>query len=110
MRHDERFWIRLSADVELLGVKAACALHGVHRSAWYRARRRPDEEGRDVEPRNRAILAIARERPAWGCDRIAFFLGLEGLRVSSPTVQKVLVASGLGRRWQREEAGSSREG
>lgn len=50
--------------------------------------------------RNR-ILSIAREHPTWGCDRIAFYLSFEGVAISSPTVQKHLLALGLGKRRQR---------
>lgn len=102
MRHDDSFWIRVESDVSRWGVKEACARHGVHRSAWYRRARRGGIEPVDRDGRDRAILDIARDRPAWGCDRIAYFLALEGMPVSSPTVQKVLVSAGLGRRAQRE--------
>lgn len=102
MRHDDRFWVHLQADVERLGVRAACSLHGVHHSAWYRHLRRPSRAVVETGGRDTAILALSRERPAWGCDRIAYFLKLEGIPVSSPTVQKVLLSAGLGRRRQRE--------
>jgi len=86
-----------------MGIDEACRRHGVHRSTWYRwARESAAPATTDPKDgiRNR-ILAIAREHPTWGCDRIAFYLSFEGVAVSSPTVQKHLVALGLGKRCQR---------
>lgn len=104
MRHDDSFWMRLEADVSRWGAKAACTMHGVHRSAWYRHRNRPARVASVPVERDRAILDISFQRPAWGCDRIAYFLRLEGIAASSPTVQKVLIAAGRGRRKEREAA------
>lgn len=98
-----RDWQAITLDVERLGVVEACKRHGIHRSTWYRRRQDEGEtpSDRPAQP-TESILAISRERPTWGCDRIAYFLGLSGLQVSSPTVQKILIAHGLGRRKQRE--------
>lgn len=106
MRHDPETWHRLSMDVARLGVAQACRIHGIHRSTWYRrasAKTAPIPMDDRREELLEAILRICRERPVWGCDRIAYFLGLEGVRVSSPTVQKILIAKGLGSRNSREE-------
>jgi hypothetical protein len=37
------------------------------------------------------VLAVSQANPAWGCVRIADQLGLEGIRLSSPTVQNILI-------------------
>lgn len=49
-----------------------------------------------------SILQITLERPSWGCDRIAYYLALSGIKASSPTVQKILITHQLGKRVQRE--------
>ena len=54
--------------------------------------------GTEVE---RQILKLSREFPEWGCDRIAYCLKLTSLSVSSPTVQKILILHGLGRKTER---------
>lgn len=106
MRHDDTLRKRVEDDVARIGVDAACALHGVHRSTWYRwaARKATTGGGNapvDIAPR---LREIALEHPAWGCDRIAYFLSFEGVRLSSPTIQKTLIALGLGRRADRIRA------
>lgn len=106
MRHSADPWEALACDVARLGVAAACRLHGIHRSTWYRkaqaARERQSLPGPAPEL-VAGVLAIALERPEWGCDRIAYFLRVSGIRSSSPTVQKILIAQSLGRRSQRLE-------
>ncbi|MEN9308110.1 MAG: hypothetical protein RL173_2042 [Fibrobacterota bacterium] len=104
--HNTQDWNRIAEDVEQLGAAKACTLHGIHRSTWYRRLRRPSEGAKAKEESSsltRSILELVSERPAWGCDRIAYYLTVSGNPVSSPTVQKILIAHGLGRREQREE-------
>lgn len=103
MRHDQPDRATIARDVAHLGVTEACRLHGIHRSTWYRWETQPPSPPPGPS-RNDMILAIERvalEQPAWGCDRIAFFLSFENLKVSSPTVQKILIERGLGRKEQR---------
>lgn len=50
-----------------------------------------------------AILAASGENPAWGCKRLAAYVTLLGMPVSSPTVQKILIDAGLGRAEQRRK-------
>lgn len=106
MRHDEQLWTRLQADVARMGVSEACKLHGVHRSTWYRRANGgiPAAIGGMHQDPNLvdAILAIALERPPWGCDRISYYLALSGIKASSPTVQKILIHHRLGKRLERE--------
>lgn len=104
MRHDPIDWDRVRSDVIRRGITEACQIHGIHRSTWYRRvksgfSREAFDSAREVL--EATILEISRERPRWGCDRISYFLALEGKKVSSPTVQKILVAHGLGRRRSR---------
>lgn len=105
MRHHNTMdWNRITEDVEQLGAAKACMLHGIHRSTWYRRLKRPYETVEAKEETSsltRSILELVGERPAWGCDRIAYYLTVSGKPVSSPTVQKILIAHRLGRRDQR---------
>lgn len=105
MRHDEQFWTRLQADLARMGVRDACKLHGVHRSTWYRRARGGSQSttGMHQDPTLvDAVLRITLERPSWGCDKIAYYLALSGIKASSPTIQKILIAHQLGKRVQRE--------
>ena len=96
---------------DLGNVSEACRRLGIDRSEYYRERRRGARgpEG-DRSPLakplelERKILALCLENPEWGCDRIAYYLTLKGDSVSSPTVQKILIRHGLGRRAEREAA------
>lgn len=102
MRHDPETMKRLARDIDRLGVQEACRRHGVHRSTWYRwVARGPTEPDPRVGQLERAVLEICAERPAWGCDRIAYYLGVSGLQASSPTIQRILVRHGLGRKADR---------
>lgn len=103
---------RLAALVAELGnVSEACRRLGLDRSAWYRLRKATGSPERDfpVPRRNRtapelvaAVLGLCLDFPEWGCDRLSHYLTLKGSRVSSPTVQKILIRAGLGKSSQRE--------
>ncbi len=56
------------------------------------------------------ILAVSAENPAWGCKRLAEYVTMLGLPVSSPTVQKRLIRAGLGRLPQRMAADAASAG
>jgi hypothetical protein len=47
------------------------------------------------------IIALALSRLTWGCGRLASPSELQGIAVSSPTVQKLLIKHGLGSRYER---------
>lgn len=47
------------------------------------------------------MLAISSENPAWGCVRIADHFQLEGVSLSSPTVQTILIKHGVGTKYER---------
>jgi hypothetical protein len=103
---------RLAALVAELGnVSEACRRLGLDRSAWYRIRKATVSAEGEAPARRRnsappgmadAVLDLCLEFPEWGCDRLAHYLTLKGSRVSSPTVQKMLMRMGLGRVAQRE--------
>jgi transposase len=111
-------WRDLAELAESLGnICEACRRMGLSRHFYYLGVRKwgipaggPEGAGGKSRKRHphavppaleREILTLARERPEWGCDRIAFYLKLEGKPVSPPTVQKILVRHGLGKRSQR---------
>jgi hypothetical protein len=55
------------------------------------------------------INALALKHPAYGCNRHEAMLALEGIRVSSITIQKILHENGLGTKtdgWRRFSASS----
>lgn len=109
----------LAMAAELGNVSEACRRLGVDRTAYYRIMkvtgggdppgevpRRSNSVPHEVED---WILRLCMEYPEWGCDRIAYYLGLNGRAVSSPTVQKVLIRNGLGRKAQRLEEKARRD-
>ena len=112
------------AELELLklvresgNVSQACRRMGVDRSTYYRAlkRMRAADGTRARSPLAKPpelenkVIALCLEYPEWGCDRIAWYLTLKGESISSPTVQKILMRHGLGRREQRRSAALSLE-
>jgi hypothetical protein len=108
LRHDPTLMELVARDVAILGVTEACRKHGIHRASWYRhAKTSPPGAPRSGEERDllkAAIRSIALESPSWGCDRIAYYLSFSGHTVSSPTVQKLLLQMGLGRKTDRQLA------
>jgi hypothetical protein len=52
----------------------------------------------EVEER---ILESSLEHPSWGCTRLSHWLKLEGISVSSPTVQRILIKHEMGSRYER---------
>ena len=47
------------------------------------------------------VLAPSAANPGWGCMRLADRLELEGRRISSPTVQSILIKHGVGTKYER---------
>lgn len=98
-------------------VSGACREAGVDRARFYAWRRRYAEYGleglKDRPPVHRShpqttpaevagrIADLALEHPAWGCGRISAYLQEQGVSVSSPTVQSILIRHRLGTRAQR---------
>ena len=53
-----------------------------------------------------AILECSLTHPSWGCVKLSDFLKLQGISVSSPTVQKILIRNGMASvydRWLKVE-------
>lgn len=113
LRHDPLLMEQVAKDVVLLGVTQACRKHGIHRASWYRhAKSAPLASSRQGEDRGllkEAVRTVALESPTWGCDRIAYYLSFSGHVASSPTVQKLLLEMGLGRKSQRLAARDASE-
>lgn len=102
---------------ELCNVAEACRRRGMDRTSFYEWRRRFQTHGfeglKDLPPIHKShpqttppetvekIKALALEHPAYGCNRIEAMLALEGIRVSSITIQKILNENGLGTRYDR---------
>lgn len=102
---------------ELGNVAEACRQRGLDRTSFYEWKRRFQTQGfdglRDLPPIHKShpqttpeavverIKALALEHPAYGCNRLEALLALEGTRVSSITIQKILNERGLGTRVDR---------
>lgn len=102
---------------ELGNVAQACRQRGLDRTSFYEWKRRFQTQGfdglRDLPPIHKShpqttpepvverIKALALEHPAYGCNRHEAMLALEGIRVSSITIQKILNDNGLGTRIDR---------
>jgi transposase InsO family protein len=103
---------------EALGsVSAACRRAGMDRTSFYEWKRRFQIEGlaglKDLPPIHKThphttppavverVLILSADNPAWGCVRLADQLGLEGIQISSPTVQNILIKNGVGTKYER---------
>ena len=103
---------------ELLGnVTTACKQRGVSRTQFYEYKRRFQTHGitglKDLPPIHKShpfttppeiverLLAVSLSHPTWGCDRLSDQLKLEGMSISSPTVQSILIKNNLGSRYER---------
>jgi len=103
---------------EALGnVSEACRRRGMTRTQFYDYKRRFQTHGlaglKDLPPVHKThpqttppeaverILALSLEHPAWGCCRLSAMLRLEGVSVSSPTIQNILAKHGMASRYER---------
>jgi Transposase and inactivated derivatives len=102
---------------ELGNVAEACRQRGMDRTSFYEWKRRFQTHGfaglKDLPPIHKShpqttppevvekIKELALEHPSFGCNRFEAMLALEGIRVSSITIQKILNDSGLGTRHDR---------
>lgn len=103
---------------EALGnVSEACRRKGMDRNSFYEWKRRFQTHGfaglKDLSTAHHThpqttspavvdrILRLSLDHPAWGCNRIANLLALDGIRVSHVTVQKILADNGMGTRYDR---------
>jgi transposase len=102
---------------ELGSVAEACRQRGMGRSSFYEWKRRFQTQGcdglKDLPPIHKShpqttppetvekIRVLALKHPACGCNRHEAMLALEGIRVSSITIQKILHDLGLGTQLDR---------
>lgn len=103
---------------ETLGsVTKACQQRGMTRTQFYEYKRRFQTHGlaglRDLPPIPKShpfttppdvvekIVALSLANPTWGCVRLSDRLKLEGVSVSSPTIQSILIKQGLASRYDR---------
>lgn len=102
---------------ELGNVAEACRQRGFDRTSFYEWKRRFQTQGfeglKDLPPIHKShpqttspetverIRALALAHPAYGCNRFEAMLALEGVRVSSITIQKILNENGLGTKSDR---------
>lgn len=101
----------------LENVSEACRQRGVSRTQFYEYKRRFQTHGieglRDLPPIHKThpfttppeivekIIALSFEHPAWGCIRLSSWLKLEGISVSSPTLQNILIKHQMGSKYER---------
>lgn len=101
----------------LNSVSEACRQRGVSRTQFYEYKRRFQTHGmeglKDLPPIYHShpwttppetveqILAMSLKHPGWGCIRLSDQLKLEGISVSSPTIQSILIKNGVGSKYER---------
>ncbi|MDR2654829.1 MAG: helix-turn-helix domain-containing protein [Oscillospiraceae bacterium] len=115
---------------EKLGnISEACRNSGMNRSSFYGWKKRYERFGVDGlfdlpstpkhNPRTtpesvvKKIVDVSIENPAWGCIHIAEELERQGITISSPTVQKILIKNGIATikdRWNRLEFMNIKQG
>lgn len=103
---------------ESLGnVAEACRRSGMDRTSFYAWRKRFKEQGleglKDLPPIHKThpqttpqatvdrLIALSEQHPGWGCIKLSDYLKLEGISISSPTVQKILIRHRMGSRYER---------
>lgn len=98
-------------------VSVACRQRGMTRTQFYDDKRRFELQGleglKDLPPIHKThpqttppevverILALSLAHPAWGCVRLSARLKLDGTRVSSPTMQNILIKHGMASKFDR---------
>ena len=98
-------------------VSEACRQSGMDRTSFYAWKKRFDEQGleglKDLPPiphghpamkdqeTVQRVLDEAILNPAWGCIKLSDHLKLQGVDISSPTVQKILIRHNLASRHDR---------
>jgi len=115
---------------ETLGnISEACRRSGMDRTSFYEWKRRFQTHGleglKDLPPIPKSqpnsttpemeekILECSLAHPSWGCVKLSDFLKLQGVSVSSPTIQKILIRNGMGsvyERWLKVEEKHLEEG
>jgi len=101
----------------LENVSAACRQRGMTRTQFYDYKRRFELQGleglKDLPPIHKShpqttppevveqILALSLAHPAWGCVRLSERLKLDGISVSSPTIQSILIKHDMASKFDR---------
>lgn len=110
-------------------ISEACRRGGMDRTSFYEWKRRFQTHGlaglKDMPPIPKSqpnattpeieatILKESLAHPSWGCVKLSDHLKLQGVSVSSPTVQKILIRNGMASvydRWLRLEEKHLEEG
>jgi transposase InsO family protein len=102
---------------ELGSISKACRQAGMDRTSFYEWKRRFQTHGidglKDLPPVPKShpqttpsetvekITALALANPAWGCNRLASYLQLEGISLSAVSIQNILNRNGMGSRYER---------
>jgi len=103
---------------EALGnVSEACRQRGMTRTQFYEYKRRFQTHGleglKDLPPIHKThpqttppeivdkILELSFKHPGWGCVKLSDMLKLQGINVSSPTIQNILIKHGMGTKYER---------
>lgn len=103
---------------EALGsVTEACKKAGMDRTSFYEWKRRFQTHGieglKDLPPIHNThpqttppeveekIVEESLKHPSWGCTKLSDWLKIQGIRVSSPTVQKILIKHEMGSTYER---------
>jgi transposase InsO family protein len=101
----------------LSNASEACRRRGMARTQFYEYKRRFELQGLDglkdlppiheTHPQTTApavvekLLALSLQHPAWGCVRLCAHLKLDGVSVSSPTIQHILIKHGMASTFDR---------
>lgn len=103
---------------ESLGnVSEACRRGDMDRTSFYAWKKRFEEHGleglKDLPPihlthpqttspeNEQKVIELSFTHPGWGCTKLSDLLKLEGISVSSPTVQKILIRHGMASKYDR---------
>lgn len=107
----------LELALTLGNVSEACRIKDVSRTQFYEYKRRFQTHGleglKDLPPIHKThpfttppeeverLLVVSLEHPTWGCVKLSSMLKLEGITISSPTIQNILIKNGMASRFER---------
>ena len=121
MAQQERYLYKKMSVPELnqllSNASAACQQHNMSRSHFFELKKRFQSSGygrferftrnsKNPPPKNieriiEAILSLSFDHPGWGCVRLSQTLNSQGVSISSPTVQKILIKHNMGNKNER---------
>jgi transposase InsO family protein len=98
-------------------ISEACRRGGMDRTSFYEWKRRfqthgleglidmppiPKSQPNQTSPQTEdLVIGTSLEHPSWGCVKLSDFLKLQGIPISSPTVQKILIRHSLANVYDR---------